>query len=998
MLKYKFWLLICLMWTMSTELNFAQTNLAKNRACYQSSAVNYDNVAQLATDGNPATSWISKTGNAEWIYVDLGVTCNIFQIQIDWGKLYASGYNIQISNDGPPELPANWSEIYHTAAGNGNKDEIAVSPVNARYVKVACTKAANVQGYAINEISIIGTGGVKYVAKPIPAMQADGKQYLTGGNWKVQRASLVEGKGETISGLNYKDNDWVPATVPGTVLSSYLNIGALPDPNYGAQQLMISDSFFTADFWYRDVFNVPLSYKGKSVWLNFDGINWKADIYINGKYLGDIKGAFIRGKFDVTDYVNIGQPNSIAVLIHKNDNPGAVTEQHLNDPDPNGGIIGYDSPTFLASIGWNWMPTIRGRNTGIWNDVFLNATSAVTITDPFVKTDLPLPDTTKAYLSIEVLLTNHKSTPVTGTLKGAIGDVQFAQAVSLRGNESKTVTLNPVSHPQLVFNHPKLWWPNGYGNQPLYKLNLEYETGNTVSDRKEITFGIRKYTYNYDNNNLKIYVNGYPVIVRGGNWGMAESMLRCDKEGYDIRVKLHKDMNLNMIRNWIGMVGDDEFYDACDKYGIMIWDDFWLANPVDGPHPKDEAMFMANVKDKIRLRRNHAALALWCGRNEGYPPATLDSAMRVETTNIDGTRNYISSSANRPVTGLGPYETKDAKWYFQNRGTTFHSEQGIVAVPPIESMRAMMPKDSLWPISDMWGKHDWTQPRVTIYNDDLNRSYGIATGIEDFCRKAQMMNMEGPKAMMEAWRSNRGPGVLVWMTHAAWPSLICQAYDYYFEPNAAYFAFKKANEPVHVLWRADDGRVEVANDTRKDLTNVIVETAVYDMAGKRVLSKSVISSVKSNSAKSFLTLANLTQASPVDFISLKLKSAKGELLSDNFYWRGAKYLDYQALQGMPNVTLFARAVKSATDDKTTTLTVTLLNKTNGIALMARLKVLQKKTGKRVLPAYYSDNYLSLTPGQEKTVTITFENKYLDNDVPRLLIEGWNMKQTEVKIK
>lgn len=997
-MRFKKLLLVSVIIAIFAQLSIAQTNISLLRACYQSSAADYDNTAHLVTDGNLGTRWISKSNAVQWIYVDLGKVCSLSKLNINWGTGFARNYSIQISSDGLPEKPANWHSVYNTLSGSGGNEEINLKGIKARYVKINCTQPSEQKGYSIKEIKIMGKGRLVYVNTPNPTMRSDGKQYLTGGNWTLQRASLVAASGVEISQLNYKNQSWIPATVPGTILTSYYNIGAIPDHNYGDQQLMISDSFFTADFWYRNNFIIPKSYQGKQIWLNFDGINWKAEIFINGHSLGNINGAFIRGKFDVSPFVKAGESNAIAVLVHKNDNPGQVTEQHLFDADNNGGIIGYDGPTFLASIGWNWMPTIRGRNTGIWSDVYLNATDAVTINNPFIKTDLPLPDTSKANITIETTVKNNTNNMVSGLLKGMIGKVSFEQLVSLEPNEAKLIELNSITFPQLSINHPQLWWPNGYGNQSLQQLNLEFQIDGLVSDKKELEFGIREYTYCYENNNLNLHVNGYPVIIRGGNWGMSEAMLRCDKEGYDLRVKLHKDMNLNMIRNWIGMVGDDAFYEACDKYGIMVWDDFWLANPVDGPPPIDTGMFMANVKDKIYRRRNNASVALWCGRNEGYPPAALDSAMKVETFNLDGTRHYISSSADRPVTGLGPYETKDAKWYFKNRGTTFHSEQGIVAVPSVESMKAMMPADSLWPISDMWGKHDWTQPRVTIYNDDLNRQYGKALSLVDFCKKAQMMNMEGPKAMMETWQSNRGPGVLVWMTHPAWPSLICQTYDYFFEPTAAYYAFKKASEPVHVLWRADNEQVELANNTRLNLENVTVETSVYGIDGRVIFNKSIKVNVTANSTKSLMQLTYPTDISPVHFISLKLTDAEGKILSDNFYWRATQYLNYTALQAMPQINLSANATKSSDKGGQTIIKVLLKNNNAGIALMCRLKVLQNKSGKRVLPAFFSDNYVSFAPGESRIVNITFDNKYLDNETPRLMIEGWNLDESEISIK
>ncbi|HLT72922.1 MAG TPA: glycoside hydrolase family 2 TIM barrel-domain containing protein, partial [Cyclobacteriaceae bacterium] len=488
--------------------------------------------------------------------------------------------------------------------------------------------------------------------------------------------------------------------------------------------------------------------------------------------------------------------------------------------------------------------------------------------------------------------------------------------------------------------------------------------------------------------------NGHPLMIRGGNWGMSDAMLRCDKEGYDVRVRMHKDMNMNMIRNWIGMIGDEAFYEACDKYGIMVWDDFWLANPLNGTDPKDEDMFMDNMRDKMVKLRNHASIAIWCGRNEGFPPATLDSAMRIEAFRLDGTRYYLSNSADWPVTGLGPYNNRDPKWYFNRRGTTFHSEQGIVAVPPVESIKAMMPEDKLWPINDMWGVHDWTQERVTNYFNSLNGSYGEPKSLEDFVVKSQMMNMEGPKAMFESWQSNRGSGVLVWMTHPAWPSFICQAYDYYLEPNAAYFAFKKGGAPVHVLLRPDNNRVEVANNLRTDLKNVTVTAKVYDSKGNLVFSKELKSNVVSNSLLKAFLLEYPDTVTPVHFIKLELKDETGNVLSDNFYWRGKAYQDYTALQELPEVDPEVTVSREVKDDKTF-LKVSLKNNTSDIALMARLKVVGKKTGKRLLPVFYEDNYFSLVPEEAKTVMIEIDNKHTMDDIPQVAIEGWNIKPKKI---
>ena len=213
---------------------------------------------------------------------------------------------------------------------------------------------------------------------------ADGRLRLAGGGWRVERKSVVTGDGAAISRVGFEDAGWVVATVPGTVLTSFYNAGAVADPNFGENQLYVSDSYFCADFWYRTEFEAPVVEAGEIVWLDFDGVNWKAQVYLNGEALGRIDGGFIRARFDVTGKLVAGKKNALAVLIEKNATPGSTKQKTFENPSRNGGALGADNPTYHASIGWDWIPTIRGRNTGIWGDVRLRKTGAVTLEAPWV--------------------------------------------------------------------------------------------------------------------------------------------------------------------------------------------------------------------------------------------------------------------------------------------------------------------------------------------------------------------------------------------------------------------------------------------------------------------------------------------------------------------------------------------------------------------------------------------------------------------------------------
>ena len=822
---------------------------------------------------------------------------------------------------------------------------------------------------------------------------------LSNCQWKLRNALNVNDAPAAIAQAGYDDRDWIPAQVPGTVLGSYVADGKFPDPWFGDNMDQIPDEMFSGnDFWYRCSFVIPPETARKHLWLNFDGINWKAEVFLNGSAIGRIDGAFIRGHFDVTQVAKTGATNDVAVLIRHCENwkpgPKKVLHKTLGGRTSNGDVLGADSPAFLASAGWNWLPIVRGRNIGIWNKVRLETSGDVEIVDHWVISDLPNPD--QADLTVKTELHNVTTVSQHGRLVGRIGDISFSQEVTLGPNESKSVTIDKSVCPGLSISHPRLWWPNGYGGQPLYKLSLSFEIDRKVSDSKSLSFGIRKITYETAGKALKIYVNGCRILIRGGNWGMAEGLLRCDASGYDTLVRLHRDANLNMIRNWVGMVGDDAFYDACDRYGILVWDDFWLANPLDGPVPLDNKMFLANVDDKIRRVRSHTSLALYCGRNEGNPPAELDAGMRAALKSLDDTRYYLPSSADGVVTGRGPYANQDADWYFKNRGKTLHSELGIVAIPALESMREMMPEKDLWPINAMWAVHDYQTGRSQLNTKRIAQRYGEPADIGDYCRKAQMVNLETAKAMMECAQANQGGGILIWMTQAAWPSLICQLYDYYFEPTAAFFGVKSGSEPVHVFWDSNADVIKAANNTPKDLKELTAEAAVYSLDGIVLWRKSIPLDMPESSVRDCFPITRPTDSSPVFFVKLSLRQGE-KRLSDNFYWSCAKGGTCAALNQLPPVKLEATAVEKRKDG-VCRFSVTTRNLSQAVALAIRLKVQRAKSGKRVLPVFYEDNYYSLLPGEDRTVVLEFNEKELDGEAPKILAEGWNIPLQEVTIQ
>lgn len=935
--------------------------------------------------------WISGGSGRQWVMVDLGGESHIDCVKLCWAnENYATAYQVEVSDDN-----RTWRAVATRTDGKGGTETVAFDETNARYARLLCTAAAG-ENYQLSELEVYGTNDVTYTLPAQPEPEADGTQHLTGGNWTVQRASQVSEGGTALSNA-YNDGEWLPATVPGTVLTSYLNAGAIVDPNVADNQLQISDRFFTADFWYRNTFTIPAEQQGKRTWLNFDAINWKADVYLNGTYLGSIEGAFIRGRFDITDVAKYGEENHLAVYIHQNDHPGAVSEQTLQSAGPNGGVLGTDNPTIHASIGWDWVPTIRGRNIGIYGDVYLDYSDDVLVQNAWVDCDLDTQtkDFSKAELTVMGELYNPADHTVTATVSGKIEgtDLAFMSVpVTLAAGETREITFAT-----LTMNDPRLWWPNNYGEQYLYTMELSVFAGGVVSDTESFRFGVREFAYS-TSGQLRIFCNGTRIVCTGGNWGMDDSNLICTAEDYDTKVRLHAEANFTMIRNWVGMTGNKAFYEACDKYGILIWDDFWLANPGDGPNPADEAMFMANAADKVKRNRYHASLALYCGRNEGDPPATLDTALRTLTETADGTRYYISHSAAGLVSGFGPYSVQDPKWYFSNTPQTLHSERGMPNIPEYESLLAMLTEQHAWPIDSVWGLHDFCTDSAQGASAFLAAmdKYGTYNSLQEFARTAQMVNYENHKAMFEAVHAVSGNGLLMWMSQSAWPSMVWQTYDYYYETNAGYFAIKKANQPINALWNSAKNVIQLRNATTNKLENARVVLRLYDVSGQLIHTDEKTLTVVAGAVAAALSVPTLTDQSAMQFIETFVYDADGHELSRNFYWRNAEtYQDYTALTTLPNTVPEASYRLVKTENGSRFYSITVRNTGTSPMLMLRLKTTETATGERVLPTYYSDNYLSLMPGEEQTITLEFAEAALNGGEPVFAMEGWNTADTAI---
>ncbi len=937
------------------------------------------------------SAWKGASDGEEWVYVDLGAPCAFDHVVLSWIRRPSEGW-LQVSADAK-----SWTTVQPLPVPHGSTDDLRLSePAHGRYVRLQLARAQSSDGYILSEFEVYGRGGPVPKPKPARAMQSDGRLELASGAWRLQRDSLVTADGVALSKPGFNDADWLPATVPGTVLSSYFDDSAIPDPNYSDNQLTISDSFFYADFWYRNQFVILPPSVGHHTWLNFDGINWKADVFFNGEEVGHIDGAFARAQFDVTHLVRGGAKNALAVLIHKNASPGSIKEKTLAKTDSNGGVLGADNPTYHASIGWDWIPTIRGRNTGIWNSVYLTRSGAVTIEKPLVYSTLPLPDTSSADVTVEATLRNHGQKAVTGTLRGSFGTVQFAKPVTIPAVSTALVRFDRNSFSALHLQNPKLWWPAGYGAQNLYKVKLSFETApGAISDAKSLQTGVREFSYSEEGGALRIWINGRRFIARGGNWGFPESMLRYRSREYDVAMRYHQEMNFTMIRNWVGQNGEDALYDAADKHGIVIWQDFWLANPWDGPDPDDNAMFMQNATDLVERIRNHPSVGLYCGRNEGYPPKPLnDGLVKLISTEHPGL-HYIPNSAWDTVSGGGPYQAKTPKFYFEQRATEkLHSELGMPNIVTLDSLKQMMHESAIWPQNDIWGMHDFTLDGAQNglnYREMLEKSYGPARSAAEWTELAQFENYDGYRAMFEAQSKNR-MGALLWMSHPTWPSFVWQTYDYYFEPTAAYFGAKKASEPLHIQWDPLTDSVEVVNYSGGDVTGLTAQVEIRNMDGTVQWHKSATLDSKDDSVESPIKIEYPSSLSAVHFIRLKLTRG-ADTISKNFYLRGTEEGNYRAIRELPKVKVEAKT-QVAKQGSIWQLITTLNNISRQPALMVRVKAVREKSGDRILPAIYSDNYVALMPGETRIIQTELDDADTRGERPAIVLDGFNVSAVE----
>jgi hypothetical protein len=889
-------------------------------------------------------------------------------------------------------------------------------------------------------------------------------------HFTLQSSAVVHAGGGSLSSIHYDAADyWFPVTVPSTVLTGLIANKVYPDAYTGMNNMLIPDASDTFNreyhlekysylpgepnpwkkpYWYRTTFAVPAADKGRHFQLIFKGINYRAEVWLNGQLLADsakMVGMFREFDLDASAAMHAGEENALAIKIYPLDFPGEPATPQLKaleDFYDNGGPTGDigKNVTMLSSVGWDWIPEVRDRNIGIWQPVYLRTTGAVVISRPRIVTDLP--DTSIAKLSLDLTLSNNSSQPRRGAVEVTITPenftgpaITFTKQTNLAANASNTLHLSPEEIPALTMYHPRLWWPNGYGQAWLYRIRLKYTDGGHISDDTSFVFGVRTVSSSTTTVNGWIrrdfFVNGRRVHLVGGAW-VPDMMLNRDYQRTDQELRLCRNANVNLVRIWGGGLGEtDDFYELADRYGLLVWQDFWITGDTNGGFkgsadwPLQSSVFIDNVISTIYRIRNHPSLLVWTGGNEGHAREELYNAMRDNVASLDGTRPFIPCSSgfskapkewkgswpdDRPagVYSGGPYSWQDDAQYYRlvdaGRDWVFKDETGIPSQPPYNTISKIIPNlvpdnNLPYPLNDTWGYHDACTGNGhydTYYKAMLDR-FGKPTSIRDFSDKMQLLNAGGYRGIFEAagHKLNETGGVMLWKLNAAFPSVVWQIYDWYLEPNAGYYFMQRACEPVHIQLNLDDSAVAVINRTYIRRAGLHYEAEVVGMTGTSLLKKEGVVSLDTTDVKEVLSIkAVLQQTAGVSFVLLRLKDKDGRVVSQNVYWMSPGH-DFTDLRAMPSAQVAAVVQASEKRNGYMDWTIRFTNPSSRLAFFLNPQVILG--GEEVLPSYWSDNYFSIPAGQSITVKVSCPATAISGHTPQLRLEGWNIKPAVIRL-
>ena len=841
--------------------------------------------------------------------------------------------------------------------------------------------------------------------------------------WSVQSACKLQAEGDKISTTSFHPEDWYTTAVPATVLAVQVAAGTYKDPYFGtnlrdipgttypvghnfANLPMPDDSPYRCAWWYRKEFTVPASQKGRTLWLRFGGINYRANIWVNGKRIADstqVAGAYRTYEFDVTDAVLAGKANVVAVETF------APTEKDLG-------------------INWvDWNPCPPDKNTGLWGPVDLVSSGPVALRSPMAVTHFPDASLKQADLTVYAELHNATDKAVSGNVTGTVAGIHIEQNVELQPHEDKTVVFDPETYKQLRVKNPNVWWPYQMGTPHLETLALKFTQGSKVSDEKSVRFGIREMTSEMTDKGYRLFrVNGKPILIRGAGWSQ-DMLLREEPNRLRDQFALVRDMHLNTIR-LEGKLEIEDFFQLADEQGILVmlgwcccdqWEhwDKWT--------PENYQVAKASLESQMLRIRQHASLLAWLNGSDNPPPADVEKIYLDVESQTHWPNPTLSSASATPTTvsgksGVkmsGPYDyVAPSYWYVDTDkhggGYGFNTETSPgPAIPNISSLRRFLPEDATWPTtSPAWSLHNGGGgfKTLTVFDDAMKATYGTPENLSDYVRVAQAMTYNGERAMFEAYSRNKytSTGVIQWMLNNAWPSTIWHLYDYYLDAGGGYYGTKKACEPLHVQYSYDDHSVVVVNSTYQSSPTLQVAAKVYDLQLKEVFSKESKLTLDADTSQRAIAIPDATFSpdSKVYFVDLKLKKESGEVVSRNFYWvpstlttfdwAKTNYTHTPAIQhenmtelmSLPKTKVTAHVMASA---EGRTVQVRLQNESKSLAFQVSVAV-RDAHREDIAPVMWSDNYVSLMPGESRVLTATLPPHTPQNAV--VVVSGWNIPE------
>lgn len=852
------------------------------------------------------------------------------------------------------------------------------------------------------------------------------EQYELKSGWQCQNIKQVSVKGEQLSQLGYALNDWQPATVPGTVLTTMLNNKQVSDPFFGMNNNKIKDIYYTGrdyyTYWFVKEFKEMPAAGSDQVYLNLRGVNYACDIFLNGKRVNKERhfGMELRQSYNVTPLLAKDGNNRLAVIVFPPDPVG----------NPNGGQGGdgriAKNLTHQYTAGWDWIQPIRDRNTGIWDKVTIEKTHGVVLRNPHIVTLVPGkrdPEAKiqeSAIIKATVEVENPQAKVIRGTVEYTIDGQTVKQPAVLAANGTTEVKLA-----DFTLKNPKLWWPNMYGDHPLYDLKFRFVTADgKVLDDTDVKVGVREITpvWNDHTRSMQFEVNGQKIFIKGGNWIISDEMLRFSPERYDAEIRFHRDMNLNLIRIWGGAIIErPEFYAACDKYGMLVFQDFWFSGDCNGrwvdpmksedqwtrrKYPDDHALSLKSMADMVKMIRNHASLAIWCGGNEIPPPTDILLPLQDSILpKLDGTRCFFPYSNSDKMSynsiggnGDGPYSIQDPKTFWSYRTFPFNSEVGSVGTGDAESLERFLPKenqvvpdyannkiDSVWDYHKDIGYGNWIAP------------YGNPKNIKEFGDIAQLVNYDQYRALAEGLSAHSWDwytGFIIWKTQNPWTALRGQMYDYYLDVNACLYGLRNGSEPLHVMCNPVDGMVMIVNNTFHPYHDVMLKISYFDLDGKETPETNLMLEVSPTTVQPYLSIKpsmDKLRAEKGVFVKLQIVDAKQAILSENIYWLPDANGNYTGLQQMKKADLSVSAHRISGN----TIEVKMENPAgNPLAFFNRISLVDPSTGKRLMPVFYDDNYVTLLPGTTKTIRLEYNGTEKGN----VTVEGWNVKKQTISVQ